>query len=179
MDSKKKLNPEEKIALHTRMAKGYRDAYKKERSKQSMTFDGWAFAPDATYRSPYFTGDMKYSLSDFSVDAVKGTTNETQAYLLTFPDWCQTDFQYWAAENGFVMKTRWEGHHKDTGEAMGFYSYSFVETNEYGEVKHWETHTNDEYSIFLDAAIGVHGPFRGKETYNDALERVLKDKYLA
>jgi hypothetical protein len=70
------------------------------------------------------------------------------------------------------MKTRWEGHTKDATK-MGFYSYSFVETNDDGDVARWETHVNDEYSAVLDVAIGVHGPFHGTSEYVDALERCL------
>lgn len=99
----KTLNLEEKIALHRRMALGYRDAYHKEKSKDSVTYDGWKFSKDAVYSSPYFTGDKSYPMGEFSIDTVKGATNETQAYLLTFPDWSQTDFKFWASENGFVI----------------------------------------------------------------------------
>ena len=48
-----------------------------------------------------------------------------------------------------------------------------VETNDDGEVARWETHVNDEYSAFLDVAIGVHGPFHGTSEYVEALERCL------
>jgi hypothetical protein len=91
---------------------------------------------------------------------------------LTFPDWKPADFKYWPAENGVVMKTRWEGHTKG-GTKMGFYSYSFIETNDAGELTRWETHVNDEYNAFLDVAIGVHGPFHGTGEYVEALERCL------
>jgi hypothetical protein len=61
----------------------------------------------------------------------------------------------------------------EDGTAMGFYSYSFVDTNDKGEVARWETHVNDEYSAFLDVAIGVHGPFHGHTEYVEALRRRL------
>lgn len=70
------------------------------------------------------------------------------------------------------MKTRWQGHTTD-GVRMGFYSYSFIETNEAGELTRWETHVNDEYNAFLDVALGVHGPFHGTGAYVEALERCL------
>lgn len=71
------------------------------------------------------------------------------------------------------MKTRWHGHTVD-GTGMGFYSYSFVETDERGEITRWETHVNDEYSPFLEVAIGVSGPFHGNAAYLEALERCLE-----
>ena len=80
------------------------------------------------------------------------------------------------ADNGFVMKTRWQGTNSDTGAVMGFYSYSFVDTDDDGQVTRWETHVNSEYSDFLDVAIGVHGPFHGTHEYTDALERRLAEE---
>jgi hypothetical protein len=59
---------------------------------------------------------------------------------------------------------------------MGFYSYSFVDTNEKGEVARWETHVNDEYNPFLEVAVGVTGPFHGHAEYLDALRlRLAKE----
>lgn len=172
---KKKLNLEEKVILHKKMALGYFNSYVEEKETDVITYDAWKFADDATYGSPYFTGDKTFPLKEFSKNTTQGATNETNAYRLTFPDWAPADFKYWASENGFVMKVKWQGHNKNTGKKMGFYSYSFLETNEYGEVTHWETHTNEEYSNFLEVAIGVRGPFHGLESYNKALARILKE----
>ena len=72
-----------------------------------------------------------------------------------------------------AMKTRWEGHTKE-GKKMGFYSYGFVETNEKCEITRWETHVNEEYSSFLDVAIGVRGPFESGDEYMAALTRCLE-----
>lgn len=36
---------------------------------------------------------------------------------------------------------------------MDFFAYSFLRTNEYGDITHWETHANSGYNDFLDAAI--------------------------
>ena len=135
--------------------------------------DAWRFAPDAVYSSPYFTGDEVFLLSEFPEESARASTMEAKVYSLTFPNWKPADFKYWPADNGFVMKTRWEGHTKD-GTEMGFYSYSFVETNDTGEVSRWETHVNDEYSAFLEVAIGVSGPFQGTSEYVKALERCLE-----
>jgi hypothetical protein len=103
---------------------------------------------------------------------------EAKVYSLRFPDWKPVGFKFWPADNGFVMKTRWQGTNKDTGTVMGFYSYSFVDTDDNGEVTRWETHVNSEYSDFLDVAIGVHGPFQGTHEYTDALERRLAEEGL-
>lgn len=95
-----------------------------------------------------------------------------KAYSLSFPDWKPASFNYWPSANGLVMKTRWEGDTTD-GAKMGFYSYSFLETNDNCEITRWETHVNDEYNAFLDIAIGEHGPFHGTTEYLVALERCL------
>ncbi|MET7767195.1 hypothetical protein [Nocardia sp. NPDC005366] len=166
------MNLEERIAHHTRMAESYRNSYLRQGVQDGETYEAWAFAEDGVYASPYFTGDEAFPLSAFPEDTAKAATMEAKAYSLTFPDWKPSDFKYWAGDTGFVMKTRWEGHTKD-GTAMGFYSYSFVETNDAGEVLRWETHVNDEYSPFLDVAIGTHGPFHGTGEYLDALNRCL------
>jgi hypothetical protein len=163
---------EERIAHHRRMAESYRNAYLRQGVQEGEEYEAWKFAEDGVYASPYFTGDQVFPFSAFPADTAKAATMEAKAYSLTFPDWKPADFKYWTADNGFVMKTRWEGTTKD-GTTMGFYSYSFVETNDQGEVLRWETHVNDEYSPFLDIAIGVHGPFHGTSEYVEALERCL------
>ena len=59
---------------------------------------------------------------------------------------------------------------------MSFYSYGFVETNDQGEITRWETHVSEEYSAFLDVAIGVHGPFReSADPYMEALTQTLQE----
>lgn len=160
------------------MAESYSTAYLRQGVQDGEEYtdengqEAWKFADDAVYASPYFTGDEGFPMSEYSVDTAKAATMEAKAYSLTFPDWKPADFKYWPADNGFVMKTRWEGHMQD-GTGMGFYSYSFVETNDKGEVTRWETHVNDEYSPFLEVAIGVSGPFHGTTAYVDALHRCL------
>lgn len=156
------------------MATAYRDAYLRQGVKEGEAFvDAWKFARDAVYASPYFTGDVGFPLSEFPAEAAKISTMEAKAYSLTFPDWKPADFTFWPADNGLVMKTRWEGHSAG-GDKMGFYSYSFVDTNHDGEVTRWETHVNDEFSSFLDVAIGTSGPFHGTGEYVAALERCLQ-----
>jgi len=168
------MNTEDRVAKHRRMAEAYRNAYLRKGVEQGESYEEWKFADNAVYASPYFTGDQVYPMSEFSMNAATSATNEAAAYALTFPDWAPADFKCWPADNGFVMKTRWEGHMKD-GTKMGFYSYGFVETNDRGEITRWETHVNDEYSPFLEVAIGVRGPFHGTEEYNDAVARTLRE----
>lgn len=169
------MNLEDRIALHHRMAEGYRNSYLRQGVQDGEKYEAWKFSKDAVYSSPYFTGDQVNKISDVSVSVATYATMEAKAYSLTFPDWKPVDWKCWAADNGFVMKTRWEGHTK-TGKKMGFYSYSFIETNDAGEVTRWETHVNEEYSDFLQVAIGVRGPFLGNHApYLEALTRVLKE----
>jgi len=74
------------------------------------------------------------------------------------------------------MRTLFRGHHTDTGKEMSFYSVGFVETNDEFEITSWQTFVNgDEFSPFLEAAIGVHGPFvNGHEEYFEAVNRHLQ-----
>lgn len=154
------------------MAEGYRNAYLRQGVQDGQKYEAWTFAADGVYASPYFTGDQVFPFSEFPSDTAKAASIEAKAYSLTFPDWKPAEFKHWPSDNGFVMKTRWEGHTND-GTKMGFYSYSFVETNDNGEVARWETHVNDEYSSFLEVAIGISGPFHGTSAYVEALERCL------
>ena len=79
---------------------------------------------------------------------------------------------YFTGDETYPLSEFPADHTKD-GVKMGFYSYSFVETNNKSEVARWETHVNDEYGPFLEVAIGVSGPFHGREEYVEALERTL------
>ena len=57
---------------------------------------------------------------------------------------------------------------------MDFFAYSYIKTNEYSEITHWETHVNSDYSDFLDVAIGEHGPYRnGADAYMKAVMKKL------
>lgn len=169
------MNLDERIALHRRMAYAYRDAYLREDVHGGMSYEGWEFADDATYASPYFTGDQVLALDDtLAVGAAACATMEAKAYAATFRDWKPVEFKCWPADNGFVMRTRWEGHTKD-GTKMGFYSIGFVETNDEGKITRWETFVNDdEYGPFLEVAIGVRGPFKDGNDYVNALIQTLE-----
>jgi hypothetical protein len=165
---------EERVALHRRMAEAYRDAYLRQGVQEGESYEAWKFADDAEYSSPYFTGDKVLLLREVATDTARSATMEATAYALKFPDWKPAGFKCWPADNGFVMKTRWEGHMRD-GTKMGFYSYGFVETNDQGEITRWETHVNDEYGPFLEVAIGVRGPFESGDEYMEALTRCLEE----
>lgn len=167
------MNTDERVAHHRRMAESYAQTYLRYGVKEGETYEAWKFASDATFASPYFTGEgNRISLAGAPRDAGRVATMEAKAYSLKLPDWKPKSFEYWAAVDGFAMKTRWEGHTED-GTVMGFYSYGYVRTNDQGELQHWETHVNAEYDAFLDHVIGVHGPFHGYTEYTDALIRVL------
>lgn len=172
------MTNEARIAQHRRLAESYRNAYLRQGVQDGQEYtdengqEAWKFAPDAIYTSPYFTGEDVILMSEAMVDTATAATMEAKAYSLVFPDWKPTSFKYWPAENGVVWKTRWQGTTVD-GTSMGFYSYSFLETNEDGEITRWETHVNDEYTPFLEIAIGASGPFHGTTAYIEALHRCL------
>ncbi len=165
----KKMKPLDKIALHSRMAQDYGDSYKLKKTEEGK-WAKWEFSPDALYFSPYFTGGTLMKLGDFSpetkIDVSVFSVMEARAYVGVFPDWEAVEFKYWAAVNGFVMKTLFVGHKKDDGKEFRFYAYGFVETNDEGLIIRWETHVNgEEIGPFLELAIGKRGPFLGPEDY--------------
>ena len=174
-----KLTLEERIALHRRMAESYRDAYADKAVKDGATYEEWKFASYAVYWSPYF-GNEEMPLSTLNVSVATYATMEAKAYSIKFPDWGPVEFKCWPADNGFVMRTLFRGHMKD-GTRMSFYSYGFIETNDWGEITRWETHVNgDDYGPFLDVAIGVRGPFlEGHTPYFEALSRTLQNAGLS
>ena len=173
MDSAKKLTIEERIELHRRMAEGYRDAYAAQGVSDGGGYESWKFADDALYSSPYFIGDEVLTLRETSIQWAESAAMEAKAYSLKFPDWKPKEFKCWPADNGFVMRTRWEGHTKEDVK-MGFYSIGFVDTNDEGLITRWETFVNDdEYGPFLEVALGVRGPFKGKDQYHEALTKAL------
>lgn len=100
-------------------------------------------------------------------------------YSVTMPDWAPLDCRCWPSDRGFVMLTHFGGHTPD-GVLHDFYAYGFVDTNEKGEITHWETHVSPEYNDFLDAAIGVHGPFpsfkNGAGEYMQAVAKRMQEK---
>ncbi len=166
---------EDRIAKHRRMAEAYRDAYTSHDVHGGGQYAEWVYAADAIYSSPYFTGDQVIALDEnLAVGAALCATMEARAYTATFSDWGPAEFKCWPSDNGFVMRTRWEGT-THGGKKMGFYSIGFVDTNENCEITRWETFPNDEeYGPFLELAIGMRGPFANGTDYVDALVRTLE-----
>ena len=163
------MNLEERIAKHRRMAESYRDKYVLQKVADGESYDEWEFTDDAVYTSPYFVADQELVLKDVATHWDTAATVEAKAYGITFPDWKPVDYKVWPAENGFVMRYRWQGTNVNDGKAMGFYSISFVDTNDDAQITHWSTYVNDEeYGPFLEAAIGARGPFHG-DSYMQAL----------
>ena len=169
---------EERVEKHRRMAEAYRAAYWRRGVKDGEKYEEWKFADDAVFWSPYFTGGRKntIALGGMVVDVATYATMEALSYSVNFPDWGLADFNCWPSDNGFVMRNLFQGHHVDTGEEMSFYSTGFIETNDEFEITNWQTFVNgDEFSPFLEAAIGVRGPFvNGQEEYFEAVDRHLK-----
>lgn len=160
----------DRIAKHRRMAESYRDKYVLRKVQEGESYDEWEFTDDAVYTSPYFVAGQELVLKDVATSFDVAATVEAKAYSVVFPDWKPVDHKFWPAENGLVMRYRWEGTTAD-GETMGFYSISFIDTDEDGKITHWSTYVNDEeYGPFLEKAIGARGPFHGDE-YMEALAR--------
>lgn len=170
-----KLTPDERIVLHGKMAMSYYSAYDAKVVKDGATYDEWKFSDEALYWSPYF-GNNIINLKEHPMSVKSAATMEALCYSTTFPDWAPLEFKHWDAVDGFVMQTHFGGHDKN-GKFMGFFAYGFVETNEYGLITRWETHVSPDYNDFLDAAIGVHGPFvNGPEPYMAAVAKVLQER---
>lgn len=166
---KKVLTDAERIAVNKKIAESYLAAYDAKKVKDGATYADWKFAEKADYWSPYF-GNEKIDLSSNPVSVGDSATFEALSYSIEFPDWAPISFQCWPAVNGVAWKTEFGGHRKGSGAAMSFFAYSYIDTNEYGEIIHWETHVNSDYNDFLDAAIGTHGPFRnGSGEYMQAV----------
>lgn len=168
------MTPEDRVDLHRRMAEAYRDAYlRQEVGDRATYYDVWRFTDDARYSSPYFTGNATVLLRDVMDSQALVSSMEAKAYQVNFPDWRPASFTYWAAENGFAGRVRWEGHDPQ-GVLRGFWSITFVETDDEGLISSWQTHVNgEEYGPFLEIAIGTSGPFDA-DGYVGALTKHLE-----
>ena len=168
------MTTEERIEKHRKMAMSYYNAYQNKSVSDGETYDEWKFSDDAVYWSPYF-GNNLIDLSVTPMSVQQSATMEALSYSATFPDWGPLEFECWPSPDGFAMKTLFGGHDKD-GKLMTFHAYGFVKTNENCEITRWETHVSPEYNDFLDAAIGVHGPFKnGPEPYMEAVAKKLAE----
>ena len=90
---------------------------------------------------------------------------EALSYSVEFEGWGPIDFESFPSIEGVAWKTHFGAKRKSDGEFKDFFAYSFIRTNEYGEIIHWETHVNSGYNDFLDATIGEHGPYNDANLY--------------
>ena len=114
-------------------------------------------------------------LSSVAEDAA---TMEALSYSVEFEDWGPIDFESFPSVEGVAWKTHFGAKRRRDGVFMDFFAYSFIRTNEYGEITHWETHVNSGYKKemagFLDVAIGEHGPYNDANIYMAAVMKKLK-----
>lgn len=165
------LNAIVRIDKNRKIAEAYYHAYDKKTVKDGASYENWVYAPHATYWSPYF-GDEMIDLETHPIRVDDAATMEALSYSVEFEDWGPVDFECFPAVDGVAWKTHFGGHRKSDGVFMDFFAYSFVRTNEAGEITHWETHVNSDYNDFLDVAIGEHGPYR--ESSDDYMKAVMK-----
>lgn len=157
------------------MAESYHQGYARHSVQEGETYAEWVFSPVAQYWSPYF-GSEVIDLASHPISVKESATMEAVAYSVRFEDWGPVNFQSWPSDQGFAMKTRFEGRRRSDGVVMGFFAYGFVETDPEGQITRWETHVSREYDDFLDIAIGVHGPFSGRaDDYLNALRATLAE----
>ena len=98
---------------------------------------------------------------------------------MEFENWGPVDFECFPAVEGVAWKTHFGGYRKKDGQFMDFFAYSFIRTNEFGQITHWETHVNSSYNDFPDAAIGEHGPYNDADLYMAAVMKKLKSAGIA
>ncbi len=171
---KRKLSEIERIARNKQIAEAYYSAYDKKAVKDGATYESWVFARHAEYWSPYFGSDM-IDLELHPISVEDAATMEALSYSVEFKDWGPIDFECFPGIEGVAWKTHFGGHRKSDDVFMDFFAYSFIRTDDYGEITHWETHVNGDYNDFLDVAIGEHGPYRnGSDPYMEAVMKKLK-----
>ena len=172
----------DRVEFHAQMAEDYFTVYDQQTIQEGAAYESWEFADDAIFWSPYFTGGEIMDLGAFvqaqDVSIAKFATMEALAFTVKFPDWGPVEFQYWPHEDGFVMRTLFVGHHRDTGEEWRFYAHGFVWTNEQNEIERWETWVDERYDPFFVEAVGVGGPWHGPFEYFMALQQFLADQGL-
>jgi hypothetical protein len=174
-------------------------------SQEGGTYAKWKFAKDAVLLQPEFCGhdDGTHGITPVRFDmfttdptlkgksesmdmTAKAATMEGTAYAQSFPDWKPVDFQVYPSDRGCAWRTRWEGYTRNAtksdgtkipdGTKMGFYTFSYIDINDEGEITRWETQNNGEYSDFLDVVVHQRPPFKLKGfEYMAALARTLKE----
>ena len=173
-EEKRILTDMERIARNKQIAEEYFKAYDKKAVKDGGTYGSWVFAPHATYWSPYFGSEI-IDLETHPISVEDAATMEALSYSVEFDDWKPMDFESFPSIEGAAWKSHFGGRRKSDGVLMDFFVYSYIHTNEYGEITHWETHVNSDYNDFLDVAIGEHGPYRNSsDDYMKAVMRKLK-----
>jgi len=170
---KKVLTKEERIENNRAIAESYYHAYDKKAVKDGAVYDVWNFAPHAEYWSPYF-GNNVIDLQTNPISVEDSATMEALSYSVEFDGWGPVDFEAFPSVEGVAWKTHFGAHRKSDGAFMDFFAYSFIRTNEYGEITHWETHVNPAYNDFLEIAIGEHGPYDDANKYMAAVMKKLK-----
>ena len=168
---RKILTDVERIEKNRRIAEAYYAAYDKKAVKDGATYADWVYASHATYWSPYF-GNGMIDLETNPISVEDSATMEALSYSIEFKDWGPIDFECFPSVDGVAWKTHFGAHRKSDDVFMDFFAYSYIHTNEYGEITHWETHVNSDYNDFLDVAIGEHGPY--KESADDYMRAVMK-----
>jgi len=173
MAEKKVLNDMERIEKNRQIALSYYTVYDKKTVKDGAVYEKWVYAPHATFWSPYF-GNNTIDLEVNPMSVEDAATMEALSYSVEFKDWGVLDFECFPSIEGVAWKTHFGGHRKKDDVLMDFFTYSYIKSNEYGEITHWETHVNSDYSDFLDVAIGEHGPYRnGADAYMKAVMKKL------
>lgn len=169
----------QRLHLHAEMAQDYYDAYEQLTSGEDVVgedviYPSWTLAEGAEYWSPYFTNYAIIPLTSME-EIILSATLEASAYRVMFPDWGPVEFNSWPSLQGFVMRTKFQGTHRITGEVMSFYTHGFVYTNEDGEITRWETWPEPyAYDAFLLSAIGDCGPWDESCQYYNAVLAFLK-----
>ena len=169
---KRVLSDLERIANNRAIAMSYYHAYDRKAVKDGATYDAWVFAPHAEYWSPYF-GNSLIDLQENPISVEDSASMEALSYSVEFEGWGPIDFECFPGIEGVAWKTHFGATRKSDGAFMDFFAYSFVRSNEYGEITHWETHVNTAYNDFLDVAIGEHGPYDDADRYMAAVARKL------
>ena len=170
-EEKRVLTDRERYENNAKIAQSYYSAYDKKAVKDGAVYDAWVYASRAEYWSPYF-GNGMIDLETNPISVEDSATMEALSYSIEFSDWGPIDFESFPSIEGVAWKTHFGGHRKSDGVFMDFFAYSYIRTNEYGEITHWETHVNSDYNDFLDVAIGEHGPY--KDTADRYMAAVMK-----
>lgn len=168
------MDMDQRIALNRQVAEGYRDAYMAKSVEDGGRYKAWSFAPQAEYRSPYWTDDKVIVLSQQMSESGHTAIMEAKAISLVYPNWKIVESEIWAADDGFTIKNKWVGT-KEDGSTKAYYSYTFARTNEKGEIWHWQTHVDSGFGPFIAEVIGEPGPWPDGSRYVMLLAKALED----